>query len=69
MPDSTLDFGIFNKLASQASPQGNRVKRPRAEGTDGRQEDEDPGLVKLLGRVASLLLAKDRDQESRIGTE
>ena len=60
MPDSAMDFGLFNTLAS-ATPQGSRTKRARAEGPEGRQEDEDPGMVKLLSRVASLLLAKDRD--------
>ena len=67
MPEGAMDFGLFNTLAT-ATPQGNRTKRARAEGPEGRQEDEDPGMVKLLSRVASLLLAKDRDQDSRIGT-
>ena len=62
-----MDFGLFNTLAT-ATPQGNRTKRARAEGPAGQQEDEGPGMVKLLCRVSSLLLKKDRDQDSRIGT-
>ena len=68
MPEDTKKFGLFSALKSSATPQGSRQKRARAEGPSDQQEEEDPGVVKLLCKVSSLLLKKDRDQDCRIGT-
>ena len=64
------DRGIFASLesvANGASPQGGRAgKRYRA---DGPNQDEDEGnLIKIVGRACSVILAEQRNLDSKVGS-
>ena len=65
-----MDGGIFASLqsvASGASPQGGRAKRARADGGPG-QDDDDNNLIKIVGRACSVILAEQRNLDSKIGS-
>ena len=64
------DLGIFASLesvANGASPQGGRAgKRHR---TDGPNPEEDEGnLIKIVGRACSVILAEQRNLDSKVGS-
>ena len=64
-----MDGGIFASLqsvASGASPQGGRAKRARADGPN--QDDDEGSLIKIVGRACSVILAEQRNLDSKVGS-
>ena len=64
-----MEGGIFASLqsvASGASPQGGRAKRARAEGPN--QDDDEGSLIKIVGRACSVILAEQRNLDSKVGS-
>ena len=64
-----MDGGIFASLqsvASGASPQGGRAKRARADGPG--QDDDESSLIKIVGWACSVILAEQRNLDSKVGS-
>ena len=66
VPDGGI-FASLQSVASGASPQGGRAgKRTRVDGPN--QDDDEGNLIKIVGRACSVILAEQRNLDSKIGS-